>query len=200
MSSINISISNDTNNTEQKKRKDKINSSTLIEHSVHTYKGHSIIVGNFFWKSVMYEKLRSYSLWGSARDSEDKLEMNKQAYDVHKCFLLIIPEVILHGDKNKMKLYQWAFFSFISMWKIFLSVWAVSFWTKYLSPGYTRCMQYDFIWKNCFCLHRVAGLLILRDFHTILKLTVLQTQIEKNSAALSVSNGSILFIKRPHHT
>ena len=52
-----------------------------------------------------------------------------------------------------------------------------------------------------FCWHKVIGSLMLRDFHTISKLIVLQTQIEKKrSVAFSVWNGNILLIKRPHHT
>ena len=48
----------------------------------------------------MYEKLGSYSLSSSTgdfqvADSEGDVGVNKQAYDTHKCFLLIIPEVIL---------------------------------------------------------------------------------------------------------
>ena len=38
---------------------------------------------------------------------EGKLGMNKQAYDAHECFLLIIPEVIL----QKAKWFFWEFFA-----------------------------------------------------------------------------------------
>ena len=60
----------------------------------------------------MYEKFGSYSLWGSPGHfswvfSEDDVGRNKQAYDTHnECFLLIIPEVILHGNKDEIKLHQ----------------------------------------------------------------------------------------------
>ena len=150
----------------------------------------------------MYEKLESYILWGSTRNfwrRTLKTSLEWMAYEAHKCFLLIIPKVILHDDKNEMKLHWWAFFSFISMWKMVLFEWAVSFWTKYRPAGYTRCMLRMEESKS-FCQHRVIGSPMLRDFHTILKLTVLQMQIEKSSAALSMWNGNILLIKRPHHT
>ena len=65
------------------------------------------------------------------------------------------------------------FFSFISMQKTFLFVWAVSFRTKHPPPGYTRSMQNDFIWRSS------TGVLMLRDFPSISKLAVLQTQMEK---------------------
>ena len=49
-------------------------------------------------------------------------------------------------------------------------------------------------WKS-FCQHSVIGSPMLRDYHAVSKLTVLQTQIEKKgSAALSVWNGNILLI------
>ena len=39
--------------------------------------------------------------------------MNKQAYDAHEYFLLIIPKVILYGDEDEMKLLRGAtFFTF----------------------------------------------------------------------------------------
>ena len=39
-----------------------------------------------------------------AASSELDVGVNKQAYDTHVCFLLIIPEVTLHGDEDKIKL------------------------------------------------------------------------------------------------
>ena len=37
---------------------------------------------------------------------DGEVGMNKQAYDTHECFFLIIPEVILLGDEGKMKLHR----------------------------------------------------------------------------------------------
>ena len=55
----------------------------------------------------MHEKLGSYSLWGNTEDFwRGDVGTNKQAYDTHECFLLIIPEVILQDYKDQMKLHQ----------------------------------------------------------------------------------------------
>ena len=37
---------------------------------------------------------------------EGEFGINKQAYNVHECFLLIIPEAISRGDENEMKVHR----------------------------------------------------------------------------------------------
>ena len=49
--------------------------------------------------------------------------------------------------------------------------------------------------SKSFYQYRVIGSPMLRDFITISKLTVLETQIEKGNAAIRVWNGNILLIK-----
>ena len=72
------------------------------------------------------------------------------------------------------------FFPFISMQKMFLfvsSLFSDKIFTGWIHKVYAVWSHMDE--SKSFCWHRVIGSLTLRDFYTILKLTILETRIEK---------------------
>ena len=75
-------------------------------------------------------------------------------------FLLIISEVILHGDENELKLHRWAVFSFILIQKMFLLLWEVPFRKNiHLTRGHKLNHDNEKL-RCCFTTHSLPNLLV----------------------------------------
>ena len=101
---------------------------------------------------------------------EGEFGMNKLAYDTHKDFLLIIPEFML--TRMRWNFISEYFFFYFNVENVFVCV--SSLFSDKISTDWIH--EVHAVWlhtdeSKSFCWHWVTGLLMLRDFHPISKIS-----------------------------
>ena len=91
------------------------------------------------------------------------------------------------SNEDEMKLYWWSFLFYFNAENVLVcvsSLFSNKISTCWIHKVHAVWLHMDKLKSSCW--HRVIGSPILRDFHTILKLTVLQMQTEKKAVLISV--------------